>query len=577
MKILAALALAAVCGSAFPPPLAAQPSPAVGVLAKAFLAESTQRDPLFASSLGIHTYDDRFADYSAAGHAARIAWLREWRERIASAGARAVSLDDRADARELLHTIDLELFEDGTLRPWRTDPGIYVNSIGSALYILASRTFAPQPVRFANVAKRLALLPGVAAAAEANLTASTRVAALQAIDANAGNIELVRSLPSTPAIDRNRPIALAALRKLQAFLRGPFLARSQASPRVGTAIYDRELQLAEGTDLTRAQLVARARADFDATRARMLVLALPLDRKFFPAKIVDESKPDAVDVVVRRVLDRLANDHPGRDGIFALAKADVAAANAFLTADPVVVLPTPPTLHVVPTPAFLAGFAGASFDPSGPFTPLAESFYYIDQIPKSWTARQITSYLRDHNTYEMRILSIHEAVPGHYVQFRYNNATPSLVRRVYGNGSYIEGWAVYCEGMMLDAGYGANDSRLRLFQLKWRLREQANTLIDAGYHTTGMTKAQLDDLLVRQAYQERSQVETKWHRLELSHNQLSSYYVGLSAIMRARDDLKATLGPRFSVAAFNLALLQIGSVEPRDIEPLVAAKLGIAL
>jgi uncharacterized protein (DUF885 family) len=129
--------------------------------------------------------------------------------------------------------------------------------------------------------------------------------------------------------------------------------------------------------------------------------------------------------------------------------------------------------------------------------------------------------------------------------------------------------------MMLDAGYGGNDPRLRLFQLKWRLREQANAIIDAGYHTGGMTKAQLEDLLVRQAYQERAQVETKWHRLELSHDQLSSYYVGLDAITRARDDLHARLGDRFDLAAFNLALLQIGSVEPRDIEPLVAEKLGV--
>jgi hypothetical protein len=340
-------------------------------------------------------------------------------------------------------------------------------------------------------------------------------------------------------------------------------------------VYDRELLLADGTDERRPELVARARADFDATRAKMLELAIPLDQKFFPSRIADETKPDAIDVVVRRVLDRLANDHPGRDGIFAAAKADVAAATAFLTTNPVVVLPAPPTLHVVPTPAFLAGFSGASFDPSGPFTPLAESFFYIDEIPKSWNAPRVSSYLRDYNSYEMRILSIHEAVPGHYVQFRYNNATPSLVRRVFGNGSSIEGWAVYCEGMMIDAGYGGNDPRLRLFLLKWRLREQANTLIDAGFHAGGMTKAQLTDLLGRQAYQEVSQIETKWHRLELSHDQLSSYYVGLDAITRARDEIRAKLGERFDLAAFNLALLRIGSVEPRDIEPLVAAKLGL--
>jgi hypothetical protein len=280
-------------------------------------------------------------------------------------------------------------------------------------------------------------------------------------------------------------------------------------------------------------------------------------------------------VVVRRVLDKLADDHPGRGGILAAAKADVAAAERFIAAHPVLELPVPDTLHVTPTPAFMAGFGGASLDAPGPFTPLAESYYYIDAIPPAWTAARVRSYLRDYNTYEMKMLSLHEAMPGHYVQIRYDNATPSLVRRIFGNGSFVEGWAVYVEGMMVDAGYGGGDPRLKLFQLKWRLREQANTLIDAGYHAEGMTKAQLEDLLVRQAYQERAQVDTKWHRLQLSHNQLSSYYVGLDAITRTRDAMKTALGDRFDLAAFNQALLAIGSVEPRYVLPLVARQLGV--
>jgi hypothetical protein len=202
MKPLMMLAVLALAGGRVVPAVAAAPAQSVGILSKAFLAESIRRDPLFASSLGIHTEDARLADLSAAGHAARIAWLRGWREHIELAGSQASSADDRADARELLHTIDLELFEDVTLRPWQTDPSVYVDTIGSSLYILVSRTYAPRSVRLANVARRLVLIPAVAAAAETNLTHPTRTATLQAIDANAGNIELVRSLPPTPAIER---------------------------------------------------------------------------------------------------------------------------------------------------------------------------------------------------------------------------------------------------------------------------------------------------------------------------------------------------------------------------------------
>ncbi|MBD5655396.1 MAG: DUF885 family protein, partial [Candidatus Eremiobacteraeota bacterium] len=163
---------------------------------------------------------------------------------------------------------------------------------------------------------------------------------------------------------------------------------------------------------------------------------------------------------------------------------------------------------------------------------------------------------------------------GHYVQFRYNAHVPSLVRRAFPSGSFAEGWAVYTEGMMLDAGYGDHDPRLRLFQLKWRLREEANTIVDAGYHAGTLTRAAFLDLLERQAYQEPAEAQTKWHRLQLSHDQLTSYFVGLDTIRRAQA-AQRTVG-KSDVARFNAALLAMGSVEPRFIEPLLRAQMRAA-
>jgi len=571
--------LPAFAQTASPSPFAAPSPAAFTALARDFIEESERRDPLFADAIGIHTYDDALDDYSAAGHRVRIAFLRDWRARIAAAST-ALEPGDDADAHALLDTIDLELFEDGTLAPWRTDPTAYESAIGNAVYALTGRRYAPLDERLRHVAARLRRIPALVAAAKANLTRPTRTATLQAIDENAGNASLYASLPALAkttspatraAITAALPGALASIRSLGAFLRADVLPRSDRNPRVGAAVYDRELALANGTAQTRDELAADARADFQRNRAEMLRLAIPFDRKFFPDRAADETRSNAADIVVRRVLDRLANDHPKRNAIFATAKRDVDEAQAFLTSHPVVPLPQPATLHVVPTPDFMAGFAGASLDPAGPFTPLAESFYYIDRIPDSWSPARVASYLRNNNDYEMRILSMHEAVPGHYVQFRYNAAVPSLVRRVFANGAFAEGWAVYIEGMMLDAGYGDNDPRLRLFQLKWRLREEANTLIDAAFHTGDLTEARCYDFLERQAYQEHAQALTKWHRLQLSHVQLTSYFVGLDAIRRAESAQRARLGSAFDVAKFNAALLAMGSVEPRYIETLLAA------
>jgi hypothetical protein len=553
--------------------------PAFASLAQSFVDASERRDPLFADQLGIHRYDNRLDDYSARGHAARMAWLRGWRERIAERTRHGLSPDDDADAHALLDAIDLELYEDATVRPIRTDPTVYTGVIGEAVYSLTGRHFAPPEVRLNPLPDRLARIPGVVAAAEANLTRPSRAATLQAIDENDGNIAMYQGLPAeirqaAPATQRAAeqalPAALASLRGFSSFLRHTLLPRSDGNPRVGARVYDRELLLEDGTDESRAQLVADAQADFDANRAEMLRLALPLDREFFPNATADESKSNAVDIVVRRVLDRLALEHPRRDTILTAARDDVASNEAFLNAHPVVVLPQPSTLYVAPTPAFMAGFSGASLDPAGPFTPLAESYYYIDRIPASWSGARIASYLRDFNDYELRMLSIHEAVPGHYVQFRYNDRVPSIVRRAFANGSFVEGWAVYGEGMMLDAGYGGGDPRLRLFQLKWRLREEADLLIDAAFHTGDLNEGRCDDLLERQAYQEKSEAQTKWHRLQLSHVQLTSYFVGLDAIRRAEAAQRAKLGGSFDVARFNAALLAMGSVEPRYIQRLLA-------
>jgi len=552
---------------------------AFSLLAKTFVNQSEQRDPLVADSLGIHAYDDSLDDYSARGIARRMAWLRSWHARVVTAmRAPQQTIDDLADAHELLDSIDLELFENATVKPRSTDPTFYTGVIGNAVYALTGRRYAPPDERFAHVAKRLALVPGIVAAAEANLARPPRVTTLQASDENDGNIEMYAGLTSddasaSPAIRQAvataLPAALASLRAFGTYLRAHLIARSDGNPRVGAKVFDRELLLENGTTETRAQLVAEAQADFDRDRATMLQLAIPFDHKFFPDAVADESKPSAEDVVVRRVLDKLAEDHPTRTTVFRTAAADVAASEAFLTANPIVVLPQPPSLRVVPTPDFMAGFSGASLDPAGPFTPLAGSYYYIDKIPKSWKPTRVDSYLRDFNDYEMRILSIHEAVPGHYVQFRYNAKVPSIVRRALANGAFVEGWAVYGEGMMIDAGYDNGDPRLHLFQLKWRLREEANTIIDAAFNAGDLREGRCRDLLERQAFQESSEAETKWHRLQLSHDQLTSYYVGLSAIRHAEDAERARLGDGFSIARFNSALLAMGSVEPRYIEGLM--------
>lgn len=572
------IGLAVVLFAAGPGSTASDPHAAFSSAVKQYLFEREERDPLFADYIGIHTQDDRLPDYSAAGLASDAGWRAAWRSRFSTFDSTKLSPDDSADRRTLLDDIDAEQFEEDTLRPSATDPTLYVGAIGDAAYQLTSREFAPLDERMRHVAARMRLVPAIVQAAESNLTRPPRVFTELAIAQNAGNIDFYQhdvadmastASPSTRAAVRNAmPALVASLNDLQKFLSGPLLRRSDGNPRVGAKVFDRELSLVDGTDTPRSILVARAKAAFEKTRGQMFDLAQPLDRSLFPGRVHRETGDALVDAVVGEVLDRLADDHPDRNHVFSTAKADVAGLMAFLRKDPVVVLPSPDTLRVVPTPSFKAGVAGAGLDATGPFTPLAASFYYIDRIPPSWSPDHVTSYLRDYNNYEMQILSLHEAVPGHYVQFRYNAQVPSLVRRVFANGSFVEGWGVYTEGMMLDAGYGGHDPRLKLFQLKWRLREYSNAIIDAEYHTGNLTQAQCVGFLERKAFQDSAQAVNKWHRLEVSHDQLSSYFVGLDAIQQARAAESRALGS-LDVARFNARLLAMGSVEPRAVATLM--------
>lgn len=540
-----------------------------------YLAESEARDPLFADRVGIHTYDDRLPDLSPTSQQATYTWETGWRARFVALDTSAMTLDERADLHTLIDGIDADLLEAKTIRPYATDPSIYTGAIGDAVYQLTSRNYAPLEARMHSVAMRIRFIPDIVRAAEASLTHPTHVAAQLAVQQNQGIIDLYEhdlaalaksASPETQALfKRNLPAAVASLKDLQAFLAGPLLAQADANPRVGAALFDEELRLVDGTDTPRAVLVARARANFDGTRREMLRVARPLYATLFRKAVpVERTEDGQIDGVVVPVLNQLATRHPARDQVLATARADVADIEAFLKRDPVVPLPVPNTLTVAATPTFQAGVAGAGLDAPGPFTAQAGSYYYIDEIPASWSAQRVRSYLLENNDYEMRILSIHEAVPGHYVQYRYNALTPSLVRRVWPNGSFVEGWAVYGEGMMLDAGYRNGDPALRLFQLKWRLREYANAIIDAEFHAGAMTEAQCMQLLAK-AFQEPSEAQTKWHRLQLSHDQLSSYFVGLDAIEQARRAHPAR------AADFNKKLLQMGSVEPRFISPLMDA------
>ena len=219
-------------------------------------------------------------------------------------------------------------------------------------------------------------------------------------------------------------------------------------------------------------------------------------------------------------------------------------------------------------PAYMAGVAGASMTSPGPYDKEGNSYYNVGSLA-AYSAGSAESYLREYNYYILQILSIHEAIPGHYSQLIYSNQSPSIVKSIFGNNAMIEGWAVYSERAMLESGFGNNEPEMWLMYYKWHLRSVCNTIIDYSVHVLNMSKEDVVKLLTEEAFQQQQEAENKWRRVSLTQVQLTSYFTGYTEIYELREEMKAKLGDKFNLKEFHEKFLSYGSSPVKYIRELM--------
>ena len=268
------------------------------------------------------------------------------------------------------------------------------------------------------------------------------------------------------------------------------------------------------------------------------------------------------------VIDQLSSRHVTREQFLPEIKRQIPLLEEWVTKNKLLTLDPNRPLVVRETPLYQRGVAGASIDAPGPYRPQDRTYYNVTPLD-GLSAEQAESTLREYNHWILQILNIHEAVPGHYAQLVYANKSPSLIKSLFGNGAMIEGWAVYGERMMLESGYGDNTPEMWLMYSKWNLRVVTNTILDYSVHVLGMTEQQAMDLLMRQAFQTRSQATEKWHRAKVSSVQLTTYFSGYSEIMDLRERRKQALGPKFVLKDFHEQFLSYGSAPVKMIGELM--------
>ncbi len=312
-----------------------------------------------------------------------------------------------------------------------------------------------------------------------------------------------------------------AVNAFAAWLRDELQPRATGDFRLGADLYAQKFRHALKTDLTPDQLEARAASAYDEVRAQMLRLA----RDLWPTWMGDQPMPDDDNRTVRSVLDAVASDHPRAEELLDWCRAENERIEAFIAERDLIGLADEP-LQIVWTPQFLRAFGGAMLIPPGPLDRGLDSFFAITPIPDEWDDERKESWMRESNARQLRLLTIHEAVPGHYLQLAYSNRTDSLVRAIFGSGVFAEGWAVYVTQVMMDVGYGSEDPALMLVHLKFYLRSITNTLMDLRIHAGAMDEAQAMELMVEGGFQEEGEATNKWDRARLSSTQLCEYFLG---------------------------------------------------
>jgi uncharacterized protein (DUF885 family) len=492
--------------------------------------------PVDATEKGQHAFDGVWPDLTDAGRRERLGWLADAEAQVEAAASTSLSRDWAIDRRILLAYLAAARFNEEVLDEGAWDPLSYVYLFGNGLFLLLAREFAPAPDRLRSAVSRMRTLPDALAQARQALTVDrgrpvSQFHTQKAIERLPGLLDLVDSSVEEagklddPALrDEVRAaaeVARTAIRGFGEWLRDELLPNAGGDFRLGADLYAEKFRHSLKTDLTPGELEQRAASAYDEVRAEMLRLA----RELWPAWMGEEPLPVDEGQTVRRVLDAIAVDHPKADELLDFCRAENARIEAFIAERGLLGLADEP-LQIVWTPRFLRAFGGAMLIAPGPLDRGLDSFFAITPMPDDWSEQRRESYLREDNARMLRLLTIHEAVPGHYLQLAYANRTGSLVRSIFQSGVFAEGWAVYITQVMMDVGYGADDPALLLVHWKFYLRSITNTLMDLRIHAGTMTEQEAMAMMVDGGFQEEGEATNKWDRARLSSTQLCEYFLG---------------------------------------------------
>lgn len=552
-------------------------------LAAGYIDSLPELSPVRATSVGDHRADDRLDPVNDASRTRKARRYREFREALDDIDWQDLSRANKVDARMLRAELDWNVWALQTLREWAWNPLHYVDLAGSALYALMARDFAPLPERLDDAASRMEQLPRFLRQARAAIEPARvpRVHAETAVQQNRGIHSIIDTMILPPSRSAGLSADLAerleaaiqtareAIDEHQAWLEKDLLPQATGDFRLGPVLFDQKLRHTLNSPLSRREIRMRAESEYVTVRNEMFEVARDIYADMHPyASFPDDPDEAYKQVIIRAALEQAYRHLPEPDAIVEIATGYVEQASGFVRANNLVTMPDDP-LEIIVMPEYQRGVAVAYLDPPGPLDAGQESFYAVAPLPEDWTEEQVLSFLREYNLYSIQNLTLHEAVPGHYLQLAHSNRYPSTLRAVLWSGPFVEGWGVYAERFMIEAGYLDRDPLMRLINLKWYLRTVTNAIIDQAIHVDGMSRDAAMKLMIEGGFQEEREAAGKWTRAQLTSTQLSTYFVGFQEHADMRRAVEAAWGEDFTLRRYHDSVLSYGSPPVRFVRALI--------
>lgn len=518
------------------------------------LAKATlERIPELATYLGVHDFDHQVYDYSERARDAEIRTLHHLLQEIQS-----VPRDQLTEERALDHAmaeweirhwlIDLESW-----RSWTHDPDTPNSIVVGGVFTLAKRAFAPPEERLKAVIARLRQAPTTFAHARRQLTEPARVPTEIAIQQVRGTIGFFeRSLPAAFSEVKDTSLwnefesvnreVIECYRAYAQWLEEEVLPHAEHSFAIGEDRYRLRLKWGEGVDMPLDKLIEIGKNELQRLQELFIATAARIDPHRSP----------------REVFDEMAQDHPSAEELIPFTQGMLEELRQFCIDRDVVTIPSDVRCRVEETPEFMRELTFASMDTPGPFEEVAtEAFYNVTLPAPEWSPESKEGHLRAFNRYNLTAISIHEAYPGHYVQFLWLKHAPTRLRKMLGSYSNAEGWAHYCEELFMELGYRAEDPRYRLAQLHEALLRACRYVAGFGMHTQDMSLEQAKQLFIEEGHMEPINAEREAKRGTVDP-MYCNYTLGKLLLLKLREDLKRKLGAEFSLRRFHDEYLQAG-------------------